>query len=286
MTLIPYDPTRQALFFAGRADDFFTFGNYADEAALCMELARVAYVKEETRLTHYLARAQFDVLYTFGYTGIGMQVYIAAQRNSARTVVVFRGSEPEDPSDIFADAEFTLSEWRDAAGNSAGLVHSGFAHYTRQERVFERVKAAIDPLPADRRVLITGHSLGAALATLMASWVPSAHLYTYGSPRVGTAAFKRALKNPTNMRYVNCCDVVCRVPPATPLGYVHVGTLAYINRKGKLLDSPSEKTMLDDRLKAAAEFLPHALVKGTVFSRDLADHAPINYVSGILGLRA
>lgn len=286
MALIPYDPTRQALFFAGRADNFFTFGDYADEAALCMELARVAYVKEESRLSGYLARTQFDLLQTFGYAGTGMQIYIASHRNSERTVIAFRGSELEDPSDIFADAEFTLSEWRDATGGALGHVHSGFAHYTRQDRMFERVKAAIDLLPSSRRLLITGHSLGAALATLMASWAPSAHLYTFGSPRVGTAAFKRALKNPTLMRYVNCCDVVCRVPPATPLGYTHVGTLAYINRKGKLLASPAEKTMLDDRLKAAAEFLPHALTKGTVFSRDLADHAPINYVSGLLGLRA
>lgn len=286
MALIPYDPTRQAVFFAGRADDFFTLGDYSDEAALCIEMARAAYVKEETRLATYLARAQFDLLQTFGYAGSGLQVYIASQHNAARTVVAFRGSELEDPSDIFADAEFTLSEWRDAAGGALGHVHSGFAHYTQQDRMFERVKAAIDPLPSGRRLLITGHSLGAALATLMASWIPSAHLYTYGSPRVGTAAFKRALQNPTLMRYVNCCDVVCRVPPATPLGYTHVGTLAYINRKGKLLATPNEKTMLDDRLKASAEFLPHALTRGTIFSRDLADHAPINYLSGILGLRA
>jgi len=59
------------------------------------------------------------------------------------------------------------------------------------------------------------------------------------------------------------------------------------NRNGKLLESPNEETINADRLKASAWYLVrHAFLPGTVFSRDLADHAPINYVSGAMGLRA
>lgn len=66
-----------------------------------------------------------------------------------------------------------------------------------------------------------------------------------------------------------------------------MGSLKYIDRNGKLLESPNEETINADRLKASARYLVrHAFLPGTVFSRDLADHAPINYVSGVMGLRA
>jgi triacylglycerol lipase len=86
-------------------------------------------------------------------------------------------------------------------------------------------------------------------------------------------------------RFVDCCDLVTRIP-TKEFGYVHVGLLKYIDRNGKLLGSPSDETIHVDRLKASAWYLVrHAFLPGTVFSRDLADHAPINYVSGVMGLR-
>ena len=135
-------------------------------------------------------------------------------------------------------------------------------------------------------MLITGHSLGAALATLTASRKAASRLYTFGSCRVGDAAFARAISTISHDRFVDCCDLVTRVP-AKEFGYVHVGSLKYIDRNGKLLELPKEETINADRLKASAWYLVrHAFLPGTVFSRDLADHAPINYVSGVMGLRA
>ena len=135
------------------------------------------------------------------------------------------------------------------------------------------------------RVLLTGHSLGAALATLTASRMPLSHLYTFGSCRVGDASFAEAMRTISHTRFVDCCDLVTRVPPEE-FGYVHVGSLRYIDRNGQLLESPSEEAIKADRLKAAAWYLVrHSFLLGTVFTRDLADHAPINYVSGVMGLR-
>lgn len=135
------------------------------------------------------------------------------------------------------------------------------------------------------RILLTGHSLGAALATLTASRMPSSHLYTYGSCRVGDEFFAKAMRNVSHNRFVDCCDLVTRVP-TKEFHYVHVGSLRYIDRNGQLLESPSEDAINADRLKAAAWYLVrHSFLPGTVFARDLADHAPINYVSGVMGLR-
>lgn len=286
MSTIAYDPTRNAVFHPGRADNFFQLGPISGDAALCVEMARLAYVKDEARLAGYLARANFEQALALGYATLGTQAFVATQKNGALSVVAFRGSEPEDPSDIFADADFALTDWCDAAGRGMGKVHEGFARLINQHQLLERLVAHIAGLPAGQRVLITGHSLGAALATLLASRLPAAELYSFGSPRVGNDAFAAAMGTRAIKRYVNCCDIVPRVPPREVLGYTHVGSLVYIDRHGKCVTAPGAATMLDDAAQAQLAFVRYALVRGTVYSRDLADHAPINYVSGVMGLRA
>jgi hypothetical protein len=77
-------------------------------------------------------------------------------------------------------------------------------------------------------VTICGHSLGGALATLLALDVaantvfPDPAVYTYGSPRTGDSLFAgtydQVVKN--SYRIANRLDIVPTVPP--PLGYEHV----------------------------------------------------------------
>jgi hypothetical protein len=62
-------------------------------------------------------------------------------------------------------------------------------------------------------LLVTGHSLGAALATLAAVDLLPDKLITFGSPRVGDANLAGWFNQIAVHRFVNCCDVVGRVPP-------------------------------------------------------------------------
>ncbi|KAK9864359.1 hypothetical protein WJX84_003425 [Apatococcus fuscideae] len=81
-------------------------------------------------------------------------------------------------------------------------------------------------------VICTGHSLGGAVATLCASWLkqrePNALVYcvTFGSPRVGSAAFAdlyhRDVGLDRHYRVVNKADPVSKMPSSK--GYHHVGT--------------------------------------------------------------
>lgn len=287
MPSIPYDASRASLYHPGAADDFFSWGVPRNDAALCAELSRLAYVKEESRLVSHLARAGFGLVEALGYGQPGNQAFIASSGDAARTVVAFRGTEPEDPSDLFTDARFLLSEWCGPSGQHLGKVHDGFARAAQDKQLFARIKAHLDTLPPAAPILLTGHSLGAALATLMASWLLDARLYTFGSPRVGDAAFARSITNKVAVRVVNCCDLATRVPPEAVFGYAHTGTLAYIDRTGQWLDSPDENTIAADRAQATAHyFVHHAFLRGSVNVREFADHAPINYVSGAMGLRA
>jgi hypothetical protein len=201
---------------------------------------------------------------------------------------------------------------------------------------------------------VTGHSLGAALATLAAVDTTPARLVTFGSPRVGDEAFRALFAGLEVRRFVDCCDVVSRVPPERfdaahlarlleELGvpgpsligrtlrwlklnaqFAHVSAAHYIDRNGLLTETPSDKKQAADQEIARKEY-PYTLrhsrdqlvallnslltssaglrsvpdlprvtrkVLGGVFNlvrgdpvplRDLADHAPINYLSGITG---
>jgi hypothetical protein len=156
-------------------------------------------------------------------------------------------------------------------------VHSGFAKALLD--VWQGVDAALQ-LIGDYALLFTGHSLGASMATLAASLLKPKSLYTFGSPRVGNHAFADPLKSLDNHRYVDCCDLVARLPPVV-LDYAHIpGNLYYVdrNRAVQQLD-PDDPTIGDDQLKAEEDYLEnYAWRMGDLALRAPADHAPVNYV--------
>jgi hypothetical protein len=86
-------------------------------------------------------------------------------------------------------------------------------------------------------VTICGHSLGGALATLLALDVAintqcrSPTAYTYASPRVGDHVFAGSYNAavPSTYRIANRQDIVPKVPPLLPLPYDHVNTEYELN---------------------------------------------------------
>tara|TARA_B100000073_G_C23670515_1_gene548414 strand:- start:329 stop:1132 length:804 start_codon:yes stop_codon:yes gene_type:complete len=76
-----------------------------------------------------------------------------------------------------------------------------------------------------KKLLLTGHSLGAAIATLMAFDVLHDYqvlLYTYGSPRIGNKYFTKSFENVYEMyRITHYYDIVPHTPPEY-LNYRHL----------------------------------------------------------------
>jgi len=186
------------------------------------QMAGIAYLDSEE------AKEEFKKL---GYTNHKFFDKDGAQCHAVWTrdvyVLCFRGTEPDEFSDILAD----LNAIPDAA-ELDGYVHDGFQN--ELEKLWKDIQRHVNSNLRDRKFFICGHSLGGAMATVCASrFVDQVDcLFTYGSPRVGSHDFVDALKI-LHYRHVNNNDIVTCVPPY-PL-YCHHGVLRYIDRKGKIV---------------------------------------------------
>jgi triacylglycerol lipase len=159
-------------------------------------------------------------------------------RNTAsRTAFLsFRGTS--DVAEWVADIDALPDDYRPISG--FGQVHAGF------QDVYELVRANIAANLATAavgcdQILITGHSLGAALAVLAApdvarSMPPNTiepRLITFAGPRVGVSDFAADFNAliESCYRVVNFLDVVPFLPPAP---YVHVGAQISVDSGGQV----------------------------------------------------
>ncbi len=170
------------------------------------------------------------------FSGRSTQCFTARKGNF--TVVAFRGTEVRsegqwyDILNIINDLRTDFSLWMDEIP-AGGKVHHGFNEALDEVWEKEGLRAYLDALRAEgSKIWLTGHSLGAALATVAASRYPYIQgLYTFGSPKVGDEEFRNRFPV-TAYRFVHHNDVVTELPPFPP--YVHVGKLKYIDAQGEI----------------------------------------------------
>jgi hypothetical protein len=267
-----YDPSWRALLFPSAANDFFAGGRPASELALCAELSRVAYIGFE-RNEAGRQRAS-DLLRKAGFTreefisAGGTECFVARDIDARLTVVSFRGTA--GLRDVVTDAMAWRTRW-----GPGGKVHAGFSGALK--KIWPRLVLSLGE--REGRLLYTGHSLGGALATLAATLVSPDALYTFGSPRVGDARFVELLAPLQFVRMTDCADLVCAVPPGW-LGFAHAGTMTYLDRNGRSHVEPPRELTKEDAAIARKEYRRRfAWQLGNVWTRRLADHAPVNYVS-------
>jgi triacylglycerol lipase len=145
---------------------------------------------------------------------------VAANRDGA-TIIAFAGTDPLNLLNWVSD--FYL-------GHPKADVHEGFLDAAAS--VWPEISVLVQHASQHgRRLFLTGHSLGAAIALLIADHaarekgLESAEIFVYGAPRVGRADFVaryNAKFGPTTYRFVHGRDIVPTVPPVE-LGFHHVG---------------------------------------------------------------
>lgn len=176
--------------------------------------------------TAKLKSGGFKLLEIYNSPETDTQAFLAA--NGDYAVLAFRGTEVTSRKDIMTDAKAKRIV------DIEGRVHGGFrAAYESVKQKIEKGILGLDNIP----LYITGHSLGAALATVATQELENnpdikgriAACYTYGSPRVGNTQYDKNFKAPI-YRMVNTTDIVTIVP-LLAMGYVHIGDVRFLGRK-------------------------------------------------------
>jgi triacylglycerol lipase len=192
----------------------------------------------------------------------GAQAYLLKDTNGIH-VLSFRGTEVTQKSDILADLK--AGKNIEAIG---GKIHVGFKGEIN--KLWPAIEKAVEKIDS---LYVTGHSLGAAMATIAAGRMQSKviALITFGSPRVGNKEYVNSL-TVTHYRVQNNCDDVTKVPFML-MGFTHHGTHKYMNYYGEFRDlTPWQrvKDMIRSRLRARA--------KGQKFI-GVFDHMMENYIT-------
>jgi hypothetical protein len=156
--------------------------------------------------------------------------------------VAFRGTQ--EGSDWLTNAKLFKEEYH------GGEVHSGFLR--AYEKVAEKLYAFLAKHSASsRQTVFTGHSLGAALATIAfydckkSNFVDEAFAHVFGCPRVGDSNFAKdfveTIGNPyLFVSYVLGADIVTAVP-LNEFGYVPTRDPFCISLAGDVFFSEEEK---------------------------------------------
>eukprot|EP00180_Rhodochaete_pulchella_P000365 Plantae.Rhodophyta-Rhodochaete_pulchella.ctg12569.p1 GENE.Plantae.Rhodophyta-Rhodochaete_pulchella.ctg12569~~Plantae.Rhodophyta-Rhodochaete_pulchella.ctg12569.p1 ORF type:complete len:856 (-),score=98.18 Plantae.Rhodophyta-Rhodochaete_pulchella.ctg12569:27-2594(-) len=253
-----------------------------DDVILALNIAWLCYFDEDTIE---------KVLQTHGYELRGMwvqdtiDVNVMVVESPSQIIVAYRGTvslanwvtnlkflqtEHLSPDSGWEEPEWLEKAWKPPKfGARRPMVHRGFwsAYSATRIELLREVEACSQAAPG-RRVLVTGHSLGGALATLCAFDMATSlkgtprnliSLRTFGSPRVGNRAFTRrfAAAVHDSFRIVNRYDIVTSVPANTwPISFEHVSRPVLIDSDGNWIMDPLYS---DIRLFSGSRVMPHMM---------------------------
>ncbi|KAI3469889.1 hypothetical protein Pfo_026552 [Paulownia fortunei] len=226
-------------------------------AMLANALGHPTFIKSEFEKICFLDNAETDT-----------QVAIWRDLERKRLVIAFRGTEQSRWKDLRTDLMLVpagLNPERIGGDFKKEVqVHSGFlsAYDSVRTRLISLIKQAIGhrgdslELLPKWHIYVTGHSLGGALATLLALELSSSQLakhgaisvtmYNFGSPRVGNRRFAEVYneqKVKDSWRVVNHRDIIPTVPRL--MGYCHVAQPVYL-AAGDLRNATENVDVLED----------------------------------------
>lgn len=236
-------------------------------ATLLARFSRIAYLPEaeiESELARRIDSAAVsffsnELIDTFGYAASYDDFPIPV------TVLAFRGTD--SLSDWLGNIQIVKKQFDFAPG----FVHSGFG--TALDMSWLGVLSAIAPVKpeivsGERKLWITGHSLGGSLAVLAAArfrteGVPVAGVCSFGQPMIGNASFVHSLAKPIGRgekaiapteywRVVNGRDIVPRLPASFGAGqYEHGGRFYWLRGDGQTRQNNSGEAIYRSQVRPA-----------------------------------
>lgn len=195
-------------------------------------------------------------------------------------IIAFRGTEFPPPRQLIRSPKELIDVVEDIRTDikdieptliSTGMpifkvpVHPGFAGALQS--IWQPLKNIIDSV-GSKPIWLTGHSLGGAIATLLAYQLSTdriAALYTFGSPCVGTSVFTHAFDDKglqdKTYRYQRGDDAIAKALVLGGMDYKHVG---------------QSFPLVGGTQSGELEELAYKVI-GVIFGLNQLDHAPILY---------
>jgi len=282
---------------------------YADADTVAMIMARLGLAGNQCRMVSQ----HVDVMF------ISSTAYVLQSRDGRAVVLCYRGTIPTSVISWLTDLDVNPQRVPIAFPDSPDTfeVHGGFYRNVRATR--HEVIAALDravhghsvleagsSVPHQLEVLyITGHSLGAAMASMMAIMLRTEPaytelaerlraVYTFGGPMIGSPQLAHACADDPFLcerviRYVYANDIVPQLPPTATGPFAHFG-VEYQYRgepdNGTWHRNERPRAQLS-RLTALVttplSFIARQihLTRELAFSASLYDHLPALYITAL-----
>jgi Lipase (class 3) len=239
------------------------------------------------------------------------------QTEDGRVVILaYRGTEPANFINWLTDADVYPEKVAIPLGRPPATydVHGGFYRNVRATRheIVKTLERALsgksifesgEPLPhALEALYITGHSLGGAMAAMMAAMLVTEPayqtlakklraVYTFGQPMIGSPELaeecaRDAFLGKRVIRYIYRRDVVPYLPPKDSGPFRHFGPEYRYEEAWPWTLSPQPADQMRNLVglvEAPVAFLARQLrsLRNVPFQYSLADHAPQHYVSAL-----
>jgi hypothetical protein len=228
-----YDPAAFAQFTGGSN---FEIGNARAMAWMC----QLAYETDEPDKIGNILAARGLVLVDGGIlireskTVLPLastHCFVASDPKTKAVIVAFAGTDPLSLANWISDFDARHDQKTGAAEGYEAAA----------DVVWDDLQALLaKSVPPGGKVFVTGHSLGGALAVLIAERISQLPkdvdaVYTFGMPRAGSTAFAASYDNDLGLRtfrLVHGDDIVPTVAP-TSFGFLHVGRYLHCERQAR-----------------------------------------------------
>jgi len=218
---------------------FLSTSLFASAARQAVVLANDAYLPPAQFIEKYQS-SDYELI---ADKALSINYYIFRQKN--QLIVVFEGTN--DLRSFQTDLQVGESSFLNLFGTQ---VHKGY--YTEAQLAYKKVAPLVTK---EQQVIVTGHSLGGAVAHLLAGILYkegyNVRLFTFGEPPVGNEDFVHAVNGLDHQRYTHIFDMV----PLLKKEYVQKlqEALSYVNQQ-----LPQNEIMLE--LVESINAIPYTFV--------------------------
>jgi hypothetical protein len=206
--------------------------------------------------------------------------WVVENAQEETVVATFRGTA--DVKDWLHDFDFLPVPYEPVA--NYGMVHYGFQSVYLS--IADSLKTLLQQAKSCKRLILTGHSLGAALTELAApdilinhGFVARPEVQNFAGPRVGNPEFANVfdLHIDISFRIVNIWDIVPKVPPPLAL-FEHVGLAVNVDG-GFTLDELVAHSLAMSYDPGLLKLIPQVNAKASSLMATVASNR--NYANGL-----